>query len=961
MIMQMFNEIYKIRQYTRIFLRSSIKHVSTTQKIRSETLSIEKEKLPESGKKQYNLDDLLQHVHSGRNFYLKQLINVFPTIDFYHLKTDDAILLFKLCGSSIKDSSCDRRNNVCQDIYKKLKLTNNLNVKILNQYIKTCTDNKVLIYNQELLNNLEPNKETLSLLLENVCELGQIESALKILEIMKTNNIPLSPENMNNIILIHAVNGGLATAETVLKSLKSAKIELKDLHMLSLYKGLIKFQNFDDFKKAMETYPVHFNKSELIILIEELGLRDLDVWLNEIATLYSHLHVTREFQMEIEKVCIHLVHMGHPVSSMNIYKKFLEPRPSFGLSILKEMLHCNLDIETIISLAKDLVTDGLNPYILEHLTMLALKFKYEEPSWALLSNLKVIRPHYIWPLLVNNGKTNGEHGIFQVLDKAKKLNLHIDYETLEHYVIPYCHLENVELLMVKLQEQGLTLREILSPLLMVLLKNKNTKMASELCSQYNIPISGVGFLGSLAESWALTADSNPVVKLLARYCESNPTTSTDLVGVFLIYAAKRSQKMNTDQKYLKLTKLILGQSLRITLHSANEIKEIYQKFDKQFQKELYNNLHLLVDIALNLTENSSLRHPSDMNLDDLECHLIELQSKNMETRGVLRKLIQMHAKHGNTARVHELRDLFISSGYEESSGIKSAIMHNYVLGGHLQEALKIYNDLKINDSDFSLDSFKMIDLAKLSIENDKFDEGFSILKNEVSKCKIGNTQPIERNCKELLNTCKSVKQVDEVFEFLRKNRLCETTNMMLGPLVKARLKTGDLNAAVEKFVELAEKHKCTPLQFEIFRAILKEQNSILLEKALRATEKVHGVGPAQVGLIAVLAENGQETALRNVISNIKVPIQNLLQNRCKRWVKEGKCEPLKCLAKVCSSLRSKIVNLDFVYKCILELYDVKNDYKGALEFFKEIPEDYITTNLETELHRIQHKSMNIKN
>lgn len=52
-----------------------------------------------------------------------------------------------------------------------------------------------------------------------------------------------------------------------------------------------------------------------------------------------------------------------------------------------------------------------------------------------------------------------------------------------------------------------------------------------------------------------------------------------------------------------------------------------------------------------------------MNLEELEAHLIELKEKNMETRGVLRRLIQLHASKGNFERVRELRQLFFNSGY----------------------------------------------------------------------------------------------------------------------------------------------------------------------------------------------------------------------------------------------------------------------------------------------------------
>lgn len=47
---------------------------------------------------------------------------------------------------------------------------------------------------------------------------------------------------------------------------------------------------------------------------------------------------------------------------------------------------------------------------MERLTELALKFKYENQAWTLLKNLDIVRPHYFWPLLMQNGKTNGEIG-----------------------------------------------------------------------------------------------------------------------------------------------------------------------------------------------------------------------------------------------------------------------------------------------------------------------------------------------------------------------------------------------------------------------------------------------------------------------------------------------------------------------------------------------------------------------
>lgn len=64
--------------------------------------------------------------------------------------------------------------------------------------------------------------------------------------------------------------------------------------------------------------------------------------------------------------------------------------------------------------------------------------------------------------------------------------------------------------------------------------------------------------------------------------------------------------------------------------------------------------------------------------------------------------------------------------------MKSAIMHSYVSGNHADEAMNLYGELKTFHPEFHLDSFKFIDLVKVLIDNNRFDEGVNILKDEIS-------------------------------------------------------------------------------------------------------------------------------------------------------------------------------------------------------------------------------------
>ncbi|CAG9769248.1 unnamed protein product [Ceutorhynchus assimilis] len=912
-------------------------------------------------KKNFDLHDLINHINNGKVFYLKQLSNVFHTIEFDKLKSDEAVLLLKHCGSEVPDSSRLQRNAVCQDIFAGLQKAANLDTEIFNRYIQTCTENSISIYSKELLLiKCEFNKETYKMLLDNVCQYGKINDSFEILEIMKTKGISLDNETLNSLILGQTLNGGLKAGEEVMSTLKTAQITYNQQAILSLFIGVIRRKNLKELKKASEKYSVDLNEEQFLYFILELGLNGLESLLNEVPHFYKHISITRELQTKIEKICIHLVHMNQVLSAMNIYENFVEPHPDvpYGAVILKEMLHCDIEISAIISIAKSLIEKKLNLYICEYLTELALRFKYQEQAWALLKCLQIVRPHYFWPLLVQDGKKSGENGVLNVLKRIKELNIKVDRETLENYVMPYCDLSNMNLLMLKLQDAGFTVREILSPLLLVLLKLKKTKKAAELCRHYNVVISGDDFPQILAKAWTYTKDTKSILPVLARYCESN-NLEKDVVGTFLIHVANMCSS-NDVESFLMLAKAIQDQRLRLTVNSGDVIKKACKALSGDSLKDLEIAINALVDFSFNISEEIAVPHPK--NLDGLECHLIELQEKNMQTRGVLRKLIQMHAAKGNAQRAKELRKHFLDSGYEESAGIKSSIMHSYILGGQLDEAMELYREVKIKHSDFNMDSFKFIDLVKLLIDNDRFDEGFVILQTEIrNPITIRDTKVIERNCRELLSACKTADQMDKIFKLLTENRLCKVSNAMLGPLIRIHLKSANIDEAVAKYIELSEKHKCTPLQVELLRAVARTENSLQLEKVLRATEAVHGTVVSQSGLFAALAENGQENALRKtLLINSSVQFQGLLHKRCERWVDQRNIVPLISLANACSRLPTTFINFDLLYKCIFDVYDLTNDYEGALTFFDGIPDELksiqLDVNLQKMRERIKHKA-----
>lgn len=66
----------------------------------------------------------------------------------------------------------------------------------------------------------------------------------------------------------------------------------------------------------------------------------------------------------------------------------------------------------------------------------------------------------------------------------KKLNVKIDSETLEKFVFPFCNVDN-QYIVNKFKNEGFTVREIVEPLMINLLKRKKTKAAVDLCKLIN--------------------------------------------------------------------------------------------------------------------------------------------------------------------------------------------------------------------------------------------------------------------------------------------------------------------------------------------------------------------------------------------------------------------------------------------------------------------------------------------
>nr|CAD7435269.1 unnamed protein product [Timema monikensis] len=140
---------------------------------------------------------------------VKQLKRIFKA-DLHHIlqdilvqglntgDTQPGVLLVQCCGDLIPDMKPSDRLNLVHQVWETLEKLG-----------ESMFWSRPVSLDQFLSNMVgaQPNEETYHLLLKCVCEVGDIETATKVISVMKEKGFPASEPVFNTLILGHARSG----------------------------------------------------------------------------------------------------------------------------------------------------------------------------------------------------------------------------------------------------------------------------------------------------------------------------------------------------------------------------------------------------------------------------------------------------------------------------------------------------------------------------------------------------------------------------------------------------------------------------------------------------------------------------------------------------------------------------------------------------------------------------------
>lgn len=314
-------------------------------------------------------------------------------------------------------------------------------------------------------------------------------------------------------------------------------------------------------------------------------------------------------------------------------------------------------------------------------------------------------------------------------------------------------------------------------------------------------------------------------------------------------------------------------------------------------------------------------------------------------------------RHNDALRIEKMFD---EVGVQETAVYLARSIQLHTDLGDIHKAVECWKKLQMNYSSFKIDAFKLIDLASLLIKNDEYDEAVAVL-NSIETGRVEKIiDNVVHNVVGLLTAAreyavrhaKSENISGQLMEILSKKKLCKTSNVNLGQIVKEFLDKKDLPNAITYHRKFAEKYNETPqalsLIIELIKIldlgdkpndfqIKKSEATEYLQNVLDANTSVHGSSRANVQLILALAFNRKDNQLRKLMlkPNIKFNSEHLIES-LNYFKGKNQIDIVITIARSVRDLTHTGLSETLLFEILLSWFVKDNDYESAIQFYKEL-------------------------
>ncbi|GAV05755.1 hypothetical protein RvY_15835 [Ramazzottius varieornatus] len=881
------------------------------------------------------------------------------------VSSQNALLMIRCCGTLLPDLNAKDRNKLTDELWTILqKSVDRLDISHYNALLKVYLENEhqfdpIAFLAQLEQKGIEPNRVTFQRLTAFYCQKGDIEGATKILEFMRAKDLPINESIFNVLIQGYARSGDMKSAEGVLDMMTSSQLEPSSVTYRTLLEAYGEKGDMESVRRVMElakTKGIQLNDADLFDIILAMTAKGHKQHAGE---LIAQLRRTPGFLQDAINASLRMVDDDASdvafdlLTSVNIPK---EPndRAGFAVMFLKKMIRYGAPVEVVWKYAEELRTKQMNPWAFERVLEAAFHCNQVEHAKEFLLRMPgagaEVRPHYYWPLFAAYGKQGDIRSVFDLVASMNETAVPVTLETLTDFVLPALKgLSTDEIVdQFRIRFPGMS---FVTPMAVHFLQQNQVQEASKfLQNKDDGDINPQVISRTLAEWWVGTKDLSPgsaLLKRLAKISSKGQNDAFDAVGNFVlrVLAASKGDEAVMEQCLRGLAK----DGHKMSTNAGNLIES---RFGGRLPEKLGTLLDQVVggNVGGQRFDDEFEKHPRNMSVDELEDHLQELTSKNMNTRGVLRRLLVEHSRLRNVKRAEEIKAQLDGGNFEYSGAMYAQMMDMYTAQGNLDKALQLQKQAQNIDKSFVPDAYKFMNLATLMIKKGKRDEAVQMLEDYAKKYERQfEFDALERNVFRILNAAAEVGDVaglKKLWETLNNHGKMTPSNLVCGPFVKVHILKNDTKGAVEAFGECVEKYSQTPWKGELMKRLIEMEDTASLQTVVDQSIKIHGESNSLYDLAFAFLEAGKEKQARKIFDTpgLRARIDRL-ENFAIRAMENNRIDLMQSLLSATKNVLD--IDRDILYYHLVRLSGKLGEADRALNVWITMQEESLQPSVRT--------------
>lgn len=806
---------------------------------------------------------------------------------------------------------------------------------------------------------------------------------------MREKQLPVNENVFNALINGHANADDLESAMGIIGVMSQAGLEPSADTYTTLLCGFARKGDIASINKHIavcEEKEIHLVDKDLLEVVYALAINGHE---DKIDSIIEKIQRTPGFNQDAVNIILRLTNKDKVKSAMAVLQ--IMPRnkrddgeyTDAGSFLLKQLVKSNKPIEEILNVCQQLFDLQLHSKPVIVALEETLIQSNNSMSLNLLREMKKtgveIRQHYFWPLLASAKDEAEAFDIMSIISAEFKME--VTGQSIRDYVIPKIESQDYDTIFARIRGAGISAATTCTCVAFSAIKNNDLASAAQIMSAFNAYLSPGLFRKPLLFAVISTKDYENYGKImraihegvqrLPRMNNSNQADveeveegvegvlneavesgevkteklQAEIMGSFVMDALVniRSNKLEIVEKILES---LVAQGLSISNKKAEQIQNY---IGEKMTTELSTLLGKLTsgDLEPIRFERHQIKGSASgpMQVDALERLITRVDEKGGNTKGMKKQLLIQAIRSKDLPKTEQLIEKLKGEGYLIGSGVNALLFELYTINNKIDEAKKVYEQIKAEDAEFSIDDNKTIKFVLALVENDRFDEAITFLETHKRES-VPETPNYAYNnsCWRTLNFLADkgdVAALNKMFDAIVDNNFAAPNNVLLGPLVKVHVVKNEMKEALDKFEEICLKHRATPWKNELACKLIQIEDAENLQRITDLSTDIHGEVNSLYDLVFSFIECGRIRQARKILETpgLRTKTYNRISSICERFAEAGKPNILEGLCEATKDLNH--IDRSEIYSSLLSTYIKDKETDKCLEMWTKMQEEDI--------------------